>query len=225
VKERFEAPVNMSRRRKISEPKGKDEDVRVIALLATLGVVTIVGLAAIIVSPPVKVGPLEGEIAPDFIEKAYSGAEWESFRLTDTYDERMTLVSFLDTDCPHCWDEGATLSNLHSTYNNDVQFITIAVQLSISGHDSSRDEIEAFRDKTNYEGCYSGSQNCVDRPGSAHSWTYVDDIDLSIAKEWEVPGTPFSIILDSNGEVVWNQAQSDNHPNEDVEQALARLVG
>ncbi|MDP6318095.1 MAG: TlpA disulfide reductase family protein [Candidatus Thalassarchaeaceae archaeon] len=215
----------MSRRRRMSEPKGKDDDVRLIAALATMGIVTIVGLAAILVSPPVKVGPLEGEIAPDFIESAYSGSGWDSFRLTESYDDRKVLITFLDTDCPHCWEEGETLTNLHSIYKDDVQFITIAVELSITGHESSREEIEAFRDKTNHNGCYSGNQNCVDRPGNAHTWTYIDDIDTSIAKNWEVPGTPFNIILDSNGEVIWNQAQSENHPNEDVEQALARLVG
>ena len=82
-------------------------------------------------------------------------------------------------------------------------FITIAVELQISGHESTREEIEAFRDKTQFgdnqnngDGCYSGRKNCAERPGAPHSWMYVDDLSSSIAGEWELPGTPFNVILD-----------------------------
>ncbi len=97
----------------------------------------------------------------------------------------------------------------------------------------AREEVQAFRDKTpfgdndnNGDGCYSGRKDCAERPGEAHTWMYVDDLTNSIAGDWELPGTPFSVILDGGGTVVWNQAQSDNHPpGEEVGNALARLLG
>ena len=111
-------------------------------------------------------------------------------------------------------------------------FITIAVELQISGHESTREEIEAFRDKTQFgdnenngDGCYSGRKNSAERPGAPHSWIYVDDLRSYIAAELELPGTPFNVILDGEGTVVWNQAQSENHPpGEDMGEALLRLL-
>ena len=55
---------------------------------------------------------------------------------------------------------------------------------------------------------------------------YVDDLSSSIASDWELPGTPFNVILDGEGTVVWNQAQPENHPpGEDMGEALLRLLG
>ncbi len=216
---------DMARRRRNAIPKGRDDDIRLMAALITSGVVSIVILAAMIISPPVKVGPDEGSFAPDFIAYGYENGQWSQTRLSENYDNRMVLVTFLDTDCPHCWDEAGELSILHNEYEADVQFITIVSELKISGHESSRDEIAAFHDKTNYDGCYSGNRNCADRPGNAHQWMYIDDISTSIAGDWKVPGTPFNLILDSNGEVIWNQQQSGADLNENVEDALARLTG
>ena len=50
----------------MAAPKGKDEDVRLMAALATFGVTSIVFFSVILLAPPVKVGPSEGELAPDF---------------------------------------------------------------------------------------------------------------------------------------------------------------
>ena len=54
----------------------------------------------------------------------------------------------------------------------NVEFITITVELSITNHDSDRAEVQAFRDKTSYgteesdgDGCNSGRNNCINRPG------------------------------------------------------------
>jgi hypothetical protein len=111
-------------------------------------------------------------------------------------------------------------------------FITIAVELSITGHESSRAEVEAFRDKSQFgdnenngDGCYSGRKNCAERPGAPHSWMYVDDLSNSIANEWKLPGTPFNMVLDNDGTVLWNQQQPENHPpGEDIRNAVLRLL-
>ncbi len=223
----------MARRRARIEPQGKDEDVRLMAGMITAGVVTIVLIASMLIAPPADVGPEEGSLAPDFVADAYTGSTWEEVRLSELYDGRLIYINFLDTDCPYCWEEGEELSQMHEAFKDDVRFINVMVSLEISGHDSSRAEVEAFRDKTSFgdnenngDGCYSGRKNCAERPGDPHTWTYVDDLSNSIAKDWDLPGTPFSVILDSSGTVIWNQAQPENHPSgEDVGNALARFLG
>ena len=233
MNEYLQPPFNMARRRRQLEPKGKDEDVRIMAGLITAAVVSIVIVASMFIAPPANVGPEEGSLAPDFIASGYNVGTWEEIRLSQLYDGRLVLITFLDTDCPHCWTEAEYLSELYEGSEGTVMFITIAVELAISGHDSSREEIEAFRDKTQFgdnqnngDGCYSGKKNCAERPGGPHSWMYVDDLPLSIASEWDLPGTPFSVILDGQGTVLWNQAQPENHPSgEDMGNALLRLLG
>ena len=63
----------MARRKRVAAPKGKDEDVRLMAALATFGVTSIGFFSVILLAPPIKVGPSEGELAPDFTAQAYNG--------------------------------------------------------------------------------------------------------------------------------------------------------
>ena len=218
----------MARRRRKIEPMGKDEDVRMMAGLITAGVVSIILLASVLIAPPANVGPEEGSLAPDFVASAYDGGNWEEVRLSQLYDGRYVLITFLDTDCPHCWTEAEYLSQIYDETSGEVMFVTIAVELQISGHESTREEVEAFRDKSQFgdnqnngDGCYSGRKNCAERPGSPHPWMYVDDLGSSIASDWELPGTPFNLILDGDGTVVWNQAE---RPGEDMRAALLNLL-
>ena len=67
--------------------------------------------------------------------------------------------------------------------------------------------------------------NCADRPGSAHSWLYVDDLAGRTSGDWEIPGTPFTALLQPDGIVAWNHNQPENHPSgEEMDGALQRLV-
>ena len=218
----------------MAAPKGKDEDVRLMAALATFGVTSIVFFSVILLAPPVKVGPSEGELAPDFTAQAYSGGSWNDFRLSELFnksweeggDGNWILIQYIDTDCPYCWDEGEKMSELHSQWGQDVTFVTVVLELSIGGHEGSTAEIEAFRDKTSHDGCKGGSVNCADRPGSAHSWLYVDDLAGRTSGDWEIPGTPFAALLQPDGIVAWNHNQPENHPSgEEMGGALQRLVG
>jgi thiol-disulfide isomerase/thioredoxin len=226
----------MARRRKTLAPKGRDDDVRWIAGFALGSILTVIMILVVIIAPPATIGPSEGELAPDFSADSYSGANWINFKLSDTFDYEWNegeqgewiLIQFIDTDCPYCWSEGETMSNLHAQWSNDVEFITIAVELSINGHDSNQQEIEAFRDKTNYgtndndgSGCNSGRDNCANRPGAAHNWNYVEATS-AMMKDWEVTGTPFLAILQPDGYVAWNQYENTG---ESIEDAMQRIVG
>ena len=226
----------MARRRKTLAPKGRDDDVRWIAGFVLGSILTVIMILVVIIAPPATIGPSEGELAPDFSADSYSGANWINFKLSDTFDYEWNegeqgewiLIQFIDTDCPYCWSEGETMSNLHAQWSNDVEFITIAVELSINGHDSNQQEIEAFRDKTNYgtddndgNGCNSGRDNCANRPGAAHNWNYVEATS-AMMKDWEVTGTPFLAILQPDGYVAWNQYENTG---ESIEDAMQRIVG
>ena len=226
----------MARRRKSLAPKGRDDDVRIIAGFALGSILTAIMILVVVIAPPATIGPSEGELAPDFSTDAYSGANWENFRLSDSFDYEWNadeqgewiLIQFIDTDCPYCWTEGETMSSLHLQWSNDVEFITVAVELSISGHDRDRAEIEAFRDKTNYgtddsdgNGCNSGRDNCINRPGTEHNWVYVEATS-GIMSDWEITGTPFLAILQPDGYVAWNQYEN---MGESIEDAMERLVG
>ena len=76
----------MARRRVTTIQKGLDEDVRMMAALAAVGVISIVLFSVFIISPPATIGPNEGELAPDFVASAYNGGGWDDFRLTDQFD-------------------------------------------------------------------------------------------------------------------------------------------
>ena len=53
----------MARRRVTTIQKGLDEDVRMMAALAAVGVISIVLFSVFIISPPATIGPNEGELA------------------------------------------------------------------------------------------------------------------------------------------------------------------
>jgi hypothetical protein len=228
---------NMARRRKALAPKGRDDDVRYLAAFALGSILTVMMILIVVIAPPATIGPSEGELAPDFSTEAYSGGNWENYRLSDTFDYdwnegeqgEWILIQFIDTDCPYCWTEGKTMSDLYAQWSNDVEFITVAVELSsLSGHDSDREEIEAFRDKTNYgtdesdgDGCNSGRDNCINRPGTEHNWDYVEATS-GIMSDWEISGTPFLAILQPDGYVAWNQYENKG---ENIEEAMQRIVG
>lgn len=170
---------------------------------------------------------LEGQI--------YAGENWtnssfdEHFNpnLNAPFSQPWTVLQFIDTDCPYCVrmaEEMDTWSNQFDSNNlsngmPEVEFFVSSTQLNISGHNSSREEIEAFRDKTSGHEC-AGS-NCSTRPGSAHNLiTYIDDLDQDNMIEWNIRGTPTYSLVQPDGilaatptpypAIVWNA--STNSP-------------
>ena len=119
----------------MAAPKGRDDDVRLMAALVTFGVASMILMAVMLLAPVVKVGPSEGELAPDFSAQAYSGGEWEDFRLSDLFNKSWApggdgdwiVVQYIDTDCPYCWSEGEMMSQLHSQWNQEVTLSLIHI--------------------------------------------------------------------------------------------------
>ena len=69
----------MARRRAKAAPKGKDEDVRTVAMLVTAGIISLVVAISVILAPIPQVGPDEGNQAPDFVADAYNGFGWDEY--------------------------------------------------------------------------------------------------------------------------------------------------
>ena len=119
------------------------------------------------------------------------------------------------------------LSPTHRSYGNGlapwdgpvVNFVASATELDIPGHETSRDEIEAFRDKSGEETCASNS--CTERAGDAHNFVYIDDIDQDNMKEWKVPGTPAYYLIQPDGIVAWTSAENQQ---ETVFEAIMRIT-
>jgi len=206
---------------------GKNED----AVEWMPGAIFIVGLllaSFLVVSMStngIKSGIGKGEMAPDFTALAHlpgnDTADWFSYRLYDNLDMNwsgnysegvFTIIEFLDTDCPHCWDSAAKLSSLNSQLidygvSDRVQFIIIAVQLPIKDHVSSIEEVVAFQEKLPHSGCLGQAKDCSTRPGEVHPGIYIDDLSTEIFQKYSPKGTPHYMILKPNGVVGWDGQQ------------------
>lgn len=190
---------------------------------------------------PVATGTREGDRAPALEGKAYNGSGWTDFDLNDylTPDWQSNdssaawvVVDFMDTDCPYCVRAAGDVhqySNYFMKYPDNkgeigwrgplVNFIGSATQLDISGHESSQQEIQDFRDRSGDSEC-AGSP-CSSRDGSTHQFTYIDDLDQDNMKAWKIGGTPTYFVLQPDGIVAW---VSTEHPEETVADAIFRLT-
>jgi len=156
-------------------------------------------------SNPISTGTQPGERAPLFSGKAYNGTGWQTFVFDDlltpewspnsTGDAPWIAIEFLDTDCGFCKTSAEKVGNWAQQYSSsvwdgpEVIFIAIAVEFVA---DSSRSEIQSFRDS------------------NEHTFPYVDDLDRDIVDEWEVGGTPSYFLVQPDGIVAWNSAQTVN---------------
>ena len=205
------------RRRALLRDEGGDG--RLWAAFAVMGMLTVMFAVLIIYSQAPNVGPQEGKLAPNLIAPSHApgAADWgDQFVLYDELNRDWVegeagswyVIQFIDTDCGHCWTEAEEMSIIHDQFGNYVKFITVGISLGIPGWSTSPDEIIAFQERSDYNGCNNGN-NCNTRPGEAHSWTYLNDIDGSEKSDWEVSSTPFVIILQPNGVVAWNMGQHE----------------
>ena len=209
---------------------GFGDDARVTSFFAISAILTVILVCVWVLAPPADIGVAEGQLAPNIISEAYAGGTWSEFELYDHIDMTWSegdegdwiFLLFIDTDCPHCYDAGDEHSNYYSQHGSNVKFFTIATELQISGHSSSRQEVVDFRDKNPNSGCKSDRADCKDRPGNPHDWPYVDDLNRNVADDYELPGTPFYILLSPDGIVAWNSAQNDG---EDPGAAIQRVMG
>ena len=147
--------------------------------------------------------------------------EWENWSSQELFNqsEKWLFIQFAATDCGHCWDGAEMMSILHENYSNQVTFITFVINFSWS--DSSLEEIAAFQDESNLSGCNNDRNNCDERPGSPHNWTYFDDRDRYWIAEFHMTGTPAYVLVQPDGTVDWHHKQSGG--SESIEDAMTRL--
>ena len=153
---------------------------------------------------PIASGTKIGERAPIFSGEAYDGSSWKSFEFEDLLDTTWTYnssdapwiaVEFLDTDCGYCKQSAPDVGQWAEMYSTeqwigpDVIFIAVAVEFVA---ESSRAEIVEFRSQYN------------------NNFLYVDDLDIGIAKDWDVAATPSYFLVQPDGIVAWNSGQATN---------------
>lgn len=197
----------------------------------------IAGLMIVAVtSDPVATGTDIGDRAPELTSMAYDGAGWASFDLSSYFDETWVegqpgswiILEFMDTDCPYCVQSAKQIGDWDAVFdaenpqwaNEDVQVIAVAAELNIQGHDSSRQEIEAFRDKSGGYTC--AKQDCSTRDGSAHAFPYVDDLSLDAMDTWKVRGTPTYFVIQPDGIIAWTSDNTARYA--DAGEAVAALA-
>jgi len=195
----------------------EDADARMLAFFGISGVLSVVAVSVLLLAPPADLGVDEGKLAPNFVSQAYDNS-WSSFELYDHIDQTWTegedgewiMLLFIDTDCSYCFNAGEEHSDMHSAYASTVKFFTIATELQLPNHDSSKKEIVDYKEKNDNSGCKADRTNCNQRPGDVHNWPYIDDLDRSIADDYGLPGTPFYLLLSPDGIVQWNSQQSSD---------------
>jgi len=166
-------------------------------------------------SSPIASGTQVGERAPIFTAEAYDGTSWKSFQFEDLLDLSWTwnstsdapwiAVEFLDTNCIHCKNSApdmATWSQEFSGVNGAPNVVFIAIAVEFQGG-SSQSEIVDFR--TQYE----------------NNFLFVDDLDISIAKEWDITATPSYFLVQPDGIVAWNSGQATNSLGWDAKEEKA----
>ena len=209
-----------------------DSPLLMVATLVVAGLM-VVALTA----DPIATGTDVGDRAPELQSMAYNGNGWVAFNLESYFDEsweegqpgQWMIIEFLDTDCPYCFNTADQLGDWDDFFdadnpewgNEDVQVIAVAAELNIQGHDSSREEIQAFRDKTSGYTCAS-QQDCNARSGSPHAFPYVDDLSLDAMDDWGIRGTPTYFVIQPDGIVAWNSDNTVRYDN--AAEAVASLA-
>nr|MCS5533116.1 redoxin domain-containing protein [Candidatus Poseidoniaceae archaeon] len=148
----------------------------------------------------------------------------------DTKDSQWVMIEFMDTDCPYCFNSAREYqegSNYFVPENPNwngpqVSFLASATELTgLKGHDSSRAEIEAFRDLTTGEMCNSGNVDCSTRDGVEYTIPFIDDLDKTNMDNWKIGGTPAYFLIQPDGIIAW---ASHEHQEEKFYEAINRLV-
>lgn len=154
---------------------------------------------------PIASGTKIGERAPEFTADAYNGNGWNSFEFESLLDKSWTwnsseespwiAVEFLDIDCGYCKNSATEVGEWAQMYSAeqwpgpDVVFVAVAVGFL---GDHTRAEVLEFRTQYN------------------NNFLYVDDLDISIAQEWEVSATPSYFLVQPDGIVAWNSNEATN---------------
>ena len=216
-------------------------DARMDTALTAIAIFIAAIMVISLTTSPIITGTKEGDRAPNVIGKAYNGSGWQDFDLQTYYDydwslennntigSQWVMIEFLDTDCPYCFNEAREYQEASQYFTPEnpnwdgphISFIASAAELTgIEGHESSREEIMAFRDKTSGEMCNAGNQDCSTRDGAPYLIPFVDDLDKSNMNKWDIGGTPAYFLIQPDGIVAWASHESE----ETFPQAIYRIV-
>lgn len=215
-----------------------EADARTTALIRVMALFFVGIMIIAATTSPIATGTKEGERAPALEGKYYNGSGWLDFDLESYWDPlweegdisgQWVALEFMDTDCPYCLqsaeDMGVNSNDFGSSASGwdgaIVNFIASVAELNIEGHDSSRSEITAFRNKIADSGETCASMDCGSRPGSSHNFPYIDDLDLDNMKKWKVSGTPSYYLIQPNGIIAWSSAENQG---EELRDAILTLV-
>ena len=216
----------------------EEADVRMTVAIRVMALFFVGIMIIAATTSPIATGTKEGERAPALEGKFYNGSQWTDFDLESYWDSswvegdmsgQWVVVEFMDTDCPYCIQSAEEMGQYADYFGNSnsewngalVNFIASATQLDIQGHDTSRSEIISFRNKIADSGDDCGSSDCGSRPGAAHNFPYIDDIDQDNMKKWKVGGTPSYYLIQPDGIIAWSSAE---HQGEEVVDAIFALV-
>jgi hypothetical protein len=216
-------------------------DARIDTALTAIAIFIAAIMVISLTTSPIITGTKKGDRAPNITGEAYNGSVWEDFDLQTYYDydwslennnttgSQWVMIEFLDTDCGYCWSAAREYQEGSQYFTPDnpdwdgphINFIASAAELTgLKGHDSSREEIMAFRDKTMGEMCNSGNDDCSTREGAAFTIPFIDDLDKSIMGKWDIGGTPAYFLIQPDGIVAWASHESE----ETFPQAIYRIV-
>jgi len=154
---------------------------------------------------------------------------WVPWRLCDQFvassdDGKFFLLIWISTDCSHCWTHAPTIEDWNAVYGDQLEIVLLAANFSSNDNfNATREEVEAFQAKSSYMGCYYGTKDCNERPGTPHDLLYLDDRNQSQMYAWGVTSTPNHVIINPHGTVIWHQAQSGS--SEPIDDALQRMFG
>jgi hypothetical protein len=216
-----------------------EADVRTKALIRVMSLFFVGLIIIAATTSPIATGTKAGERAPPLEGKFYNGSGgWTTFNLESYWDSnwkegdasgQWVALEFMDTDCPYCVKSAADMSANSADFDGSnpqwngaiVNFIASVTELDINGHDSSRAEIVAFRDKTADSGQSCAGSDCGNRDGSAHAFPYIDDLDQDNMKEWKVGGTPSYYLIQPDGIIAWSSSENQG---EDLRDAIISMV-
>tara|TARA_B100000767_G_scaffold146984_1_gene138480 strand:+ start:465 stop:1151 length:687 start_codon:yes stop_codon:yes gene_type:complete len=216
-----------------------EADARTTALIRVMALFFVGIMIIAATTSPISTGTKEGERAPALEGKSYNGSGWSDFNLESYWDPmweegditgQWVAIEFMDTDCPYCFNDAAQkISQFAYDFGGSnaewdgamVNFIASVAELNIDGHDSSRSEIIAFRNKIADSGETCNQQDCGSRQGSAHNFPYIDDLDLDNMKKWKVSGTPSYYLIQPDGIIAWSSVENQG---ESLSDAILTLV-
>ena len=216
-----------------------EADIRTKAAIRVMSLFFVGLIIIAATTSPIATGTKAGERAPALEGKFYNGSGgWTTFNLESYWDSnwkegdasgQWVALEFMDTDCPYCVKSAADMSANSADFDGSnpqwdgaiVNFIASVTELDINGHDSSRAEIVAFRDKTADSGQSCAGSDCGNRDGSAHAFPYIDDLDQDNMKEWKVGGTPSYYLIQPDGIIAWSSSENQG---EDLRDAIISMV-